>query len=93
MPNEPFDDEDTGEAEGKDIYSAFNTFMAESLKKIVDNESNMLYATVKEDEDGELYIEFPPDFLDKLGWVEGDTLSWRETTRGMWTIRKMNDER
>ena len=92
MSNQPFDDDDdTGESEGKDIYGGFNTFMADSLKKIVDNDSNSLYATVKEDEDGELYIEFPPDFLDKLGWEEGDTLSWRQSTEYSWVIRKMND--
>ena len=93
MPKQPFldDEEDTAEAEGKNIYGGFNDFMAENLKKIVDNNNDLMYATVKEDEDGELYIEFPPDFLDKLGWGSGDTLSWRESTKGMWTIRKMND--
>ena len=32
--------------------------------------------TVKEDDDGELYIILPDDLLTSLGWKEGDDLGW-----------------
>jgi len=35
-----------------------------------------LEVTVKEDDDGELYIILPDDLLTSLGWKEGDDLGW-----------------
>ena len=32
--------------------------------------------TVKENDDGELYIILPDDLLTSLGWKEGDDLQW-----------------
>ena len=32
--------------------------------------------TVKENDDGELYIILPDDLLTSLGWKEGDDLGW-----------------
>lgn len=84
------DDEDTGEQEGKDIYSGFSNYMADNLTKLVDIHNNSLYTVVKEDDDGEYYLEFPPDFLDSIGWKIGDTLSWTQTHKDAWSIRKMN---
>ena len=44
---------------------------------------------VQEDpETGDAILEFPPDFLAKTGWVEGDTLVWRELDDGAWTLEK-----
>jgi hypothetical protein len=37
---------------------------------------------------GDAILEFPPDFLAKTGWVEGDTLTWRELGDGAWTLEK-----
>lgn len=31
---------------------------------------------VQENQDGELFIEFPDDLIEELGWVEGDILFW-----------------
>jgi hypothetical protein len=46
---------------------------------------------VKEDPlNGDLYIEFPSDFLEKLGWGENDELIW-EQDGDSWVIRKNND--
>ena len=46
---------------------------------------------VKEDpHSGDLYIEFPSDFLEQLGWEENDELIWEETDIG-WSIRKNYD--
>ena len=32
--------------------------------------------TVKENDDGDLYIILPDDLLTSLGWKEGDDLQW-----------------
>lgn len=46
---------------------------------------------VKEDPlNGDLYIDFPPDLLESLGWEENDELIWEETDIG-WSIRKNYD--
>lgn len=36
----------------------------------------------------ELFIEFPPDALDQVGWDEGDTLLWEELPDGSWSVTK-----
>ncbi len=33
-----------------------------------------MIATVKEDEDGELYIEISDELLERMGWTEGTAL-------------------
>jgi hypothetical protein len=44
---------------------------------------------VQEDpETGDAILEFPPDFLAKTGWTEGDTLVWRDLGDGAWTLEK-----
>ncbi len=43
---------------------------------------------VKEDENGELFIEFPDDMMDKLGWKPGDTISWTQQDDDNWIITK-----
>ena len=35
---------------------------------------------VKEDDNGELYIEFPESLLEKLGWTENTALWWKVDT-------------
>ncbi len=35
-----------------------------------------MIATVKEDEDGELYIEISDELMEQMGWTEGTTLVW-----------------
>jgi hypothetical protein len=40
----------------------------------------------------ELYIEFPPDCINQVGWDEGDTLLWEELPDGNWSITKKQDE-
>ena len=47
-------------------------------------------ATIKEREDGELYLEFPEDIMEELGWNEGDTLEWKDNGDGSWTIMKVD---
>lgn len=40
----------------------------------------------------ELFIEFPSDCLNQVGWDEGDTLIWEEIDNGNWNLRKKTDE-
>ena len=40
----------------------------------------------------ELFIEFPPDALNQVGWDEGDTLIWEELPDGNWQITKKLEE-
>ena len=47
-------------------------------------------ATIKERENGELYLEFPDELMDEMGWNEGDTLEWKDNGNGSWTIQKVN---
>jgi bifunctional DNA-binding transcriptional regulator/antitoxin component of YhaV-PrlF toxin-antitoxin module len=46
---------------------------------------------VQEDQDGELFIEFPEDIIEELGWQEGDVLSWNLKGEGI-VLSKLNDE-
>lgn len=50
---------------------------------------------VKVQEDGktkELFIEFPPDCLDQVGWDIGDTLLWEELPDGNWSLKKKEND-
>lgn len=46
---------------------------------------------VQEDQDGELFIEFPEEVIEELGWQEGDILSWNLKGEGI-ILSKLNDE-
>ncbi len=46
---------------------------------------------VQEDQDGELFIEFPEEIIEELGWQEGDILSWDLKGEGI-VLSKLNDE-
>jgi bifunctional DNA-binding transcriptional regulator/antitoxin component of YhaV-PrlF toxin-antitoxin module len=45
---------------------------------------------VQEDENGELYIEFPEDVIEELGWQEGDILNWDVRGEGI-VLSKVHD--
>ena len=36
----------------------------------------------------ELYVEFPEEALNQVGWDEGDTLLWEELDNGAWSVTK-----
>jgi hypothetical protein len=49
--------------------------------------------TLEEDpETGELILPFPEDFLDQVGWKEGDTLLWEDAGNGSWTLTKAKND-
>jgi hypothetical protein len=60
--------------------------MNEPYKKTGDN--NWLITVQENGKTKELFIEFPPDALDQVGWDEGDTLIWEELDHGAWSITK-----
>jgi bifunctional DNA-binding transcriptional regulator/antitoxin component of YhaV-PrlF toxin-antitoxin module len=46
---------------------------------------------VQEDQDGELFIQFPEEIIEELGWQEGDILSWNLKGEGI-ILSRLNDE-
>lgn len=40
------------------------------------------------EQDGELFLEFPDDMMDRLGWKEGDDLSFTDNNDGSFIIKK-----
>lgn len=46
---------------------------------------------VKENDDGELYIELPHDLLKTLHWDEDTELVWSEKNDGSWALTKKED--
>ena len=40
------------------------------------------------EENNELVIPFPEEFLKELGWKEGDTLTWIDNEDGSFTLKK-----
>lgn len=52
----------------------------------------MSYNTiVKQDEDGELYIDLPPEMMEALGWNEDTVLEWRVYDDGTIALGKADD--
>lgn len=45
---------------------------------------------VEEDENGELYITFPDEIIEDLGWQEGDILNWNVKGEGI-VLSKVHD--
>ena len=46
---------------------------------------------VKYNDDGDAFIEFPPETIEGLGWAEGTVVEWIDNGDGSWTIRKKED--
>lgn len=45
---------------------------------------------VQEDENGELFVTFPEDIVEALGWQEGDVLEWKLKGNSV-LLSKLND--
>ena len=56
------------------------------------NDREWLIKVQENGKDKELYIEFPPDALDQVGWDEGDTLLWEELPNGAWQLTKKEED-
>lgn len=44
--------------------------------------------TLEDKETGDLILPIPQELLDRLGWREGDTLSWNQDPQGRWILSK-----
>jgi bifunctional DNA-binding transcriptional regulator/antitoxin component of YhaV-PrlF toxin-antitoxin module len=45
---------------------------------------------VQEDRNGEVFVVFPDDIIEELGWQEGDILEWKLKGNGI-ILSKLND--
>lgn len=54
-------------------------------------ESNFT-TVVKQDDDGELYIDLPHEVMDQLGWSNYDDLEWIIEDNGKILLRKRKDD-
>ena len=53
------------------------------------SDNNRWTVTVEEDpETGDAILPFPPELLEQTGWVEGDTLVWKDQGDGSWLLEK-----
>jgi hypothetical protein len=54
-------------------------------------QKNSWTVTVEEAEDGsgDLVLPLPQEMLDQVGWAEDDTLDWKESDNGSWTLSKV----
>ena len=39
----------------------------------------------------ELYLDFPEEVFNQVGWDEGDTLIWEELDNGAWSVTKKEE--
>ena len=58
------------------------------MKYTKQGENSWLVEVQENGKTKELFIEFPPDALDQVGWDEGDTLLWEELPGGAWSVKK-----
>ena len=55
----------------------------------MNNETTKWTVTVEEDPaTGDLMLPLPDDVLKLQGWVEGDTLVWKDQGNGSWSLEK-----
>jgi len=52
--------------------------------------SNLMNTTLTVDDNG--VLTFPPNFLEKVGWKEGDVLQWIDNHDGSWSLTKPDDD-
>ena len=55
----------------------------------MNNETTKWTVTVEEDPaTGDLMLPLPDEVLKLQGWVEGDTLVWKDQGNGSWSLEK-----
>lgn len=58
----------------------------EPYRKLGDN--NWIITVQENGKDKELFIQFPEEAMNQMGWHEGDTLIWEEESNGRFKITK-----
>ena len=72
-------------------FNAWQMTGTENMKYIKQGENSWLVTVQENGKTKELFIEFPPDALDQVGWDTGDTLIWEELDHGGWQVRKKEE--
>ena len=60
-------------------------------KKVGDNQ--WIIEVQENSKTKELFIEFPPDAINQVGWDIGDTLEWVDNKDGSWNIFQVKDKK
>jgi hypothetical protein len=68
-------------------FHYFNEF--EQVEKKTSMNNNLI---VKEDDNGELYIELPDELMEQMGWNEDTELVWTVYDDGKIGLRKKTDD-
>ncbi len=63
---------------------------SDPYRRIDDN--NWIVTVQENGETKDLFIEFPPDAIDQIGWDEGDTVIWEELDPGRWSLTKKEQD-
>ena len=66
-----------------------------TYRRISDNNWDIEIQENGETETKELFLEFPPDALNQIGWEVGDTLIWEELDHGGYrgySVRKKDED-
>lgn len=45
-------------------------------------------STSEDPETGDLLLPLPEEMLSRLGWKEGDTITWEQSSEGSWVLIK-----
>ena len=53
--------------------------------------NNKYTVEVQEDKNGDLFIEFPPELLNQVGWHEDTLIEWLIGDDGSVTIKEVKD--
>lgn len=61
----------------------------EKMWTILEDGPKTWTATVQEDADGECYLVFPLDMMERVGWQEGDDINWSDNGDGTFTLTKV----
>lgn len=60
------------------------------MKKLSHN--SWVVEVQKDNKTQELFVEFPPDCIDQVGWDIGDTVIWEELPDGSYSLKKKEDD-
>lgn len=72
------------------MLKGINLTNSEPYRKIDNN--NWVITVQEQGETKDLFVEFPPDALNQVGWDVGDTLVWEELDHGAWSLTKKDED-
>ena len=72
------------------MLKGINLTKSDPYRRISDN--SWAIEVQENGETKELFLEFPPDALNQIGWDTGDTLVWEELDHGAWSLTKKEED-